>query len=307
MGFHIVNVDAARCSLSCVNGQLHQKTEDGERSLPLEDVAAIVVTSFSATIHSKLLLECAKHGIALVLCEVFKPVSLVLPANRSTDTLLTRATVELDAKTRARLWQRCVDAKCANQAALAKFAAPADPATRKLADSATGRAVHKEGTCARFYWQFFGRHVGESVFTRNHDAGGVNGLLNFGYMVLLCTVLQKLFAVGLDPTFGISHATRERATPLAYDLMEPYRPCVDWRIIRWLLSEEGRARPPTVTTGFRRWIGGVVADTVSHDDHDLSVQACIEATTRGFRRAVLAGDARLFKPWTQRSSKWAGS
>lgn len=306
MGFHIVNVAAPQCSLSCVNGQLRQETEDGERSLPLEDIAAIVVTSFSVTIHSKLLVECAKYGVALVLCEAFKPVSLVLPANRSTDTLLTRAMVELDAKTRLRLWQRCVDAKCENQSALARFIAPDDPATLKLADSAIRRSGHKESTCARFYWQFFGRHVGDAAFTREREAGGVNDLLNFGYAVLLSIVLQKLFAVGLDPTFGVSHATRERATPLGYDLMEPFRPCVDWRIIRWLNSEEGRSGPPAVTTGFRRWIGGVVTDTVTHEDHELSMQACIETTMRGFRRAVLAGDARFFKPWTQRSSKWAG-
>lgn len=55
----------------------------------------------------------------------------------------------------------------------------------------------------------------------------MNALLNYGYAVLLSTVLQKLFGVGLDPTFGIFHATREQATPLAYDLMEPFRPCVE--------------------------------------------------------------------------------
>ena len=69
--------------------------------------------------------------------------------------------------------------------------------------------------------------------------GGLNHLLNYGYAVLLSTVLQKLFCVGLDPTFGISHVTRERSTPLAYDLMEPFRPCVDWRVATWVrqLSE----------------------------------------------------------------------
>jgi len=44
---------------------------------------------------------------------------------------------------------------------------------------------------------------------------------------------KKLFGVGLDPTFGVSHVARERSTPLAYDLMEPFRPCVDWRVAQW--------------------------------------------------------------------------
>jgi hypothetical protein len=56
--------------------------------------------SWSALIRSELFLQAAKHGVALILCEAFKPVSLVLPANRSTDTLLSRALLTLTPKTR---------------------------------------------------------------------------------------------------------------------------------------------------------------------------------------------------------------
>ncbi|PYI85316.1 MAG: hypothetical protein DME26_11325 [Verrucomicrobia bacterium] len=63
------------------------KTAEGERKLPLEDVASIIITSFSANIHSNLFLEAAKHGVALIICEAFKPVSLVLPARCSRSPL----------------------------------------------------------------------------------------------------------------------------------------------------------------------------------------------------------------------------
>jgi hypothetical protein len=58
---------------------------------------------------------------------------------------------------------------------------------------------------------------------------GFNGLLNSGYAVLLSTILQELFGVGLDPTFGVSHVPRERSNPPAYDLMEQAQ---FWQI-RW--------------------------------------------------------------------------
>src|ERR1700743_2795430 len=116
MSYHIVSIDSPQCSLSCKDGQLTCKTADGaERKLPLEDVAAIIITSFSASIHSNLFLEAAKHGFSLIICEAFKPASLVLPANRSTDTLLSRAMLNLPPKTRALLWQTTVDTKCQNQ------------------------------------------------------------------------------------------------------------------------------------------------------------------------------------------------
>jgi|GEM_PF-5280223 len=126
MAYHIVNIDTANCSLSCRDGQLICKTSDGERKLPLEDVACIVVTSFSASIHSHLLIEAAKHGVGLVLCKAFKPVSILMPANRSTDTILSRAVLELAPRVRQNLWQKTVDAKCQNQFALAAHIAPTD-------------------------------------------------------------------------------------------------------------------------------------------------------------------------------------
>jgi CRISPR-associated protein Cas1 len=89
----------------------------------------------------------------------------------------------------------------------------------------------------------YGEALGIADFTREREAGGVNALLNYGYAVLLSTMLQKLFGVGLDPTFGINHVVRERSTPLAYDLMEPFRPCVDWRVAQWV-RERGAASEP---------------------------------------------------------------
>jgi hypothetical protein len=47
MSYHIVSIDSPQCSLSCKDGQLTCKTAEGERKLPLEDVASIIVTSFS--------------------------------------------------------------------------------------------------------------------------------------------------------------------------------------------------------------------------------------------------------------------
>jgi CRISPR-associated protein Cas1 len=314
MSFHIVCIDSPQCSISCRDGQLTCKTpgEDKPRTLPIEDVASIIITSFSATIHSHLFLEAAKHGVALIICETFKPVSLVLPANRSTDTLLTRALLKLDEKSIARLWQATVDAKCRNQHSLAAHLHPADRGLASLRDAAASRKPHKEAICAKLFWQVFGRAQGDDDFTRERAAGGLNALLNYGYAVLLSTVLQKLFGVGLDPTFGISHAVRERSTPLAYDIMEPFRPCVDWRVAQWVLQRHAPSCPGSaparleVTPEFRKWVTGFPLDRVEYLDLELDVRSCIEGVVRGFRRAVLTGDLKHYRPWIQKNSKWAG-
>jgi CRISP-associated protein Cas1 len=304
LSYHIVSIDSPNCSLSCRNGQLTCRSEDGERKLPLEDIAAIIITSFSASIHSHLFLEAAKHGVALIICESFKPVSLVLPANRSTDTLLTRAVLHLQPRVRESLWRRTVDAKCQNQALLAAHIAPSDAMLEGLRNSATSRLGHKEAICAKAFWGIFGRALGQESFRREPGReGGINALLNYGYAVLLSTVLQKLFAVGLDPTWGLSHAPRERATPLAYDLMEPFRPCVDWRVWQWT-----RKKPDPeewqVTKEYRGWVTGFALERVGHLDFTLEVRGVIEGVIRSFRRAVMENAVRPYRPWNPKPEQW---
>ena len=306
MSYHIVSIDAPDCSLSCKDGQLTCKSAEGERKIPLEDVGAVVITSFSASIHSKLLLEAAKFGVGLVICENFKPASLVLPANRASDTVLTRAQAYIPAQLKQRLWHKTIDAKCQNQHSLACELAPGDERLERLGQLSRSRAPTREAECAKLFWRIYSDHVAETDdFRRKRDGGGPNPLLNYGYAVLLSTVLQHLFAVGLDPTFGISHVTRERSTPLAYDLMEPFRPCVDWRVAKWIREHPG-VEDPEVSKDFRRWVTGFPLETVDWFELTLDIRSVIEGVIRSFRQAVTTAQSGPYRPWTRTTTKWDG-
>ncbi len=306
MSYHIVNIDSPECSISCKNGQLTCHDDTTSKSIPLEDVAAIVITSFSASIHSKLLLEAAKHGISLIICEAFKPVSLVLPANRSTDTLLTRSQITLPTKIRDSLWAKTINAKTLNQLSLAILLAPQHPAINLLEQTARSRKPHKESLCARVFWGIYGDSLsGDIKFKRGQHEGGINHLLNYGYAILLSTILQKCFAIGIDPTFGINHATREHSTPLSYDLMEPFRPCVDWRVAQWI-KQNPNTTTWDVTPEYKKWVTGFPTTEIDYFGLQLDIRSCIEGVIRSFRKALIEQQTGPYKPWTQKNSKWVG-
>ncbi len=307
MSFHIISIDAPECSLSCKDGQFLCSTSEGANRIPLEDVAAIIITSFSASIHSNLLLEAAKQGVALVLCEAFKPASLMLPANRATDTLLTRSQAYLKSAITKRLWQKTVDAKCSNQLHFMRSVAPDHPDLPRLEKAATRVSTAQEADTARWYWKIFGERIAETDdFRRGRTEGGINPLLNYGYAILLSTILQKLFALGLDPTFGIFHAIREKSTPLAYDLMEPFRPCVDARVAQWI-RQFPEEKDWLVTKEFRRWITGFTLESVDYLDLTLDLRGCMEGVVRSFRQAILSEQSGPYKPWKTSTTKWGGS
>ena len=305
MSRHIVNIDSPRCYVGCKRKQLICRADNQEKSIPLEDVAAIVITSFSATLHSELLIEAANHGVALVLCRDFKPASLVLPANRSSDTLLTKAALSLPKKTVSSLWRKTLDAKCQNQLTLAERIEPEHDKLEGMRRVASRQSLDKESSTARFYWRVFSDSIHDRSFLRDPEGGGANDLLNYGYAVLLSLVLQKLFAVGLDPTLGIYHKVRERSAPLAYDLMEPFRPCVDWRVMLWLRNKVG-FQDYRITAEFRRWVSEFTLDRVGYFGIEMELQHCIESVIRSFRKAVLNQQIRHYKPWTLQNTKWAG-
>lgn len=306
MSYHIVSIDCPDCHLSCKDGQLTCTSGEGKRSIPLEDVAAIIITSFSASIHSKLLIEAAKLGVGLVICESFKPASLVLPANRSSDTFLTRAQAYIPAQLKQRLWQKTIDAKCRNQYSLACELAPGDERLARMDNLSRGRSPAKEAECAKLFWRIFADHVIHSdEFRRQREGDEANALLNYGYAVLLSSVLQNLFAVGLDPTFGICHAIRERSTPLAYDLMEPFRPCVDWRVAKWIHDHRESAELK-VSKEFRQWVTCFPLEMVDWFELTLELKSVMEGVIRSFRQSITSCQAGPYKPWTRTTTKWAG-
>ena len=116
MSYHIIDISTNNASLSVKDKQLICRNPDESiRKLPMEDIGAILINSFSAQLHSSFLLEAAKNRIAVILCEKFRPISLVLPVQRASDTMLTRAQIQAPKQLVRKMWDMTIEAKCANQ------------------------------------------------------------------------------------------------------------------------------------------------------------------------------------------------
>jgi len=306
MSYHILNVESAGSTITCKDRQVVCIEQDGTtRTVPLEDVGSIVVTSFKTTLTNRLLVETAKEGVAIVVCEGFQPASILLPVNRSTDTLLTRAHLSVHARQRSLLWRRTIDAKVRNQLLLCRnwnAGHRGTAAIEAMLDSTDG---HKESLAARHHWRVFADAIGQPGFRRDRAGGGVNALLNYGYAVLLSVVMQRMLAIGLDPTFGIAHVPREKAVPLAYDLMEPFRPWIDAEVVE-CVRRQGGGDAITVDRETRAALAEVMVKPVRRGDQAVESRIVIEDVLRSFRRAVTERKPSLYQPWTPKASRWDG-
>lgn len=306
MSYHILNIDSIGSTITCKDRQVVCIERDGtKRAVPLEDVGSIVVTSFKTTLTNRLLVEAAREGASIVVCDGFQPASILLPVNRNSDTALTRAHLDVHARQRSLLWRRTIDAKVRNQWLLCSHWAATHRATIAIQALLNSSENHKESLAARHHWRVFADAVGEPSFRRDHKGGGINDLLNYGYAVLLSVVLQRMLAVGIDPTFGIAHVARERAVPLAYDLMEPFRPWID-AVVVGCISRQRDCREIAVDREARTALGESMVKSVRLGDRVVEFRIVIEEVLRSFRRAVMERKPSLYQPWTPKASKWDG-
>jgi len=196
---------------------------------PLDDLAAVIGNAHGLTYTNNLLVALAERNVPLVVTAAnHTPVAFLWPVDGHHEQA-GHMDAQLDASLplKKRLWSQIVKAKLQQQAAVmeacGESAALIAALVRKIR---VGDPDNIEAQAARRYWS---RVMGEG-FTRNQDGDGINGLLNYGYTILRSATARAVLAAGLHPSLGLYHRNRQNPMRLVDDLMEPYRPVMDWRV-----------------------------------------------------------------------------
>lgn len=224
--------------LKTANEQLVIEMQDsGEtKSAPIEDVGLLILDHQQITITQGLLAKLLENNVALITCDkTHHPTGMLL--NLDGHTLQShrfQAQVDATVPLKKQLWQQTVTSKIENQAAMLAFCREENKLLLSLAASVkSGDSDNCEAQAAVYYWKRVFPDFLE--FRRDREGPPPNNLLNYGYAILRALVARSLTASGLLPTLGIHHRNQYNAYCLADDIMEPYRPYVDylvWQIIR---------------------------------------------------------------------------
>ena len=228
----IIEVSSGPARLSIRYQQLVIEREGQERAtVPCEDIGVLLVDHPAISYTHAVFTTLARAGAAVVLCSAdHNPASLVLPLEGNTVQTERFATqIEATLPLKKRLWQALITAKIRMQAAVLQAAAGEDGGLGALAVRVrSGDPANCEAQAAQRYWP---RLLGPE-FRRRRAGPPPNLLLNYGYTVFRAAAARALCAAGLLPTVGVHHHNRSNALCLADDVVEPYRPYVDWRVRR---------------------------------------------------------------------------
>jgi CRISPR-associated protein Cas1 len=202
----------------------------------LEDIQMIMVDNHSVKITIPLIAKLSKLNIGVVFCdEKHMPVSMLLDLESNTlQSKRIRCQLAASKPVNKQIWKQIVEAKIRNQSLLLeKLGIGKSLLATYYNNVKSGDSTNREGMAARVYWL---KLIGKN-FIRDRFGGPPNALLNYGYTVLRSMVARSLMNAGLLPLVGIFHHNCHNAFPLADDVMEPYRPYVDYRVI--IMLKEG--------------------------------------------------------------------
>ncbi|MFO7958141.1 MAG: type II CRISPR-associated endonuclease Cas1 [Candidatus Brocadiia bacterium] len=240
---HILDISERDGRLRVRHEQLIlESDEEVALSLPLEEIAAVVVSNRRVTYSQPVLAGIAGHGGMLVVCdEKHLPVAMLMPLNTHfVQSERLRMQANVNKPTCKRLWQQLVRTKLRAQGALLQRLHGEDHGLAAMAKRVrSGDPENLEGQAAQRYWPAL---FGDPQFRRARDADDLNRHLNYGYAVLRALVARAICGVGLQPGLGIHHHNRYDAFCLADDVMEPFRTLVDSAVVN-ICRERGEEAP----------------------------------------------------------------
>ena len=240
----IIEISTAPAYISVKDMQLVLKRQ-GEvvGSVPIEDIGVLIVDHPGCTYSHAALNELLANNVAVVICgKNHHPNGLLLPLDtHSVQSEKYRAQVAAKSPVKKRLWKQLVQAKIRHQAwCLDVCEKEGGDGLRGLANRVkSGDSENHEAQAAVRYW----KHLFGADFRRKRDGSPPNGMLNYGYTVLRAAVARALCGGGLHPSFGLHHHNRYNAYPLADDMMEPFRPLMDYQVFQYWQQGEGGITP----------------------------------------------------------------
>ncbi len=263
-------------------------------TLAIEDIGVVIIDDARATYTQSVFLELLAAGATVMVTgRDHLPAGLMLPLDaHHIQTERHRAQVDATEPTKKRIWQALISAKIAQQAAvLTHFRGEHGGLAPMAKRVRSGDADNLEAQAAQRYWpRLFG-----SDFRRDRDAEGINALLNYGYAVIRAAVARSIVGVGLIPSLGVFHRNRSNPFCLADDLLEPYRPYVDWRVRR-LVNEADGVAPELGDRGTRAALLALFNETVLVGDRRNPMLVAIQASAASLGRALTGGEKVLALP-----------
>lgn len=224
-----------KSSITTKNLQLLLKSETRESTIPIEDIGFLVLDHPEIYLSIPAMNLIVENNTAIIICgSNHLPNGMLLNLNsHHIQQEIFKNQIEASIPLKKQLWQQTIVEKISNQGQLLEKITATKNSFPFLASKVlSGDTTNMEGVAAQQYWKFFPQpNLEKDGIKRERYGDYPNNFLNYGYAILRAATARSLSGSGLLNTLGIHHKSKYNAFALADDIMEPFRPLVDQKVI----------------------------------------------------------------------------
>ena len=280
-----------KCSLTTKHEQLVIKTTDRETTVPIEDIGFIVLENQETYISIPELSKLSSNNISVIFCDAtHMPQSMLLNLNsHHIQQEHFRKQINASEPLKKQLWQQVIKHKITNQAHLLEYIGQNNTPLKHYASKVlSGDTDNREGVSAAYYW----KHLFDFNFKRERYGEFPNLFLNYGYIVLRAAVARAISGSGLLSTLGIHHHNKYNAFCLADDIMEPYRPLIDAKVLTLLNNYNEQE----LTTEIKSELLNVLTQTVYFENKKSPLMVALSTTTSSLQQCFSGTSKKIIYP-----------
>lgn len=279
-------------SLTTKNEQLVVNNQESEpKTIPIEDIGFLILEHPEIYISIPTLTKLSENNVAVIFCNnKHMPQSMLLTLdNHHIQQELFKYQINATEPLKKQLWQQVVKSKINNQADLfSKLNKHNNPLSFYASKVLSGDTDNREGVAAAYYW----KHIFDFDFKRERKGDYPNLFLNYGYIVLRAAVARALAGSGLLNTLGIHHHNKYNAFCLADDIMEPYRPLVDAKVIEIMQNFDEQ----DLITPIKLELLKVLTQTVYFEDKKSPLIVALTTTTSSLQHCFTGKSRKIIYP-----------
>lgn len=204
--------------------------QDATTKIHLSEISILLIESTAVSMTAYLLCELVKKKIKVIFCdEKRNPSSELVSFYGCHDTSMKmRKQIEWTEDDKTAVWTEIVTEKIRKQSEVLKeYGRPEyNMLNSYIEELQFGDSTNREGHAAKVYFNaLFGMD-----FTRTAE-NSINAALNYGYGIILSAFNREIVANGYSTQLGLFHDNMFNQFNLGSDLMEPFRPLIDRKVI----------------------------------------------------------------------------
>jgi len=271
--------------------QLHIKTESREATVPIEDIGFLVIDNSETYLSINAMNLMVENNTAIIICgKNHMPNGMFLNLNsHHIQQEIFKKQLEASVPLKKQLWQQTIVEKINNQGQLlTQLTGEVNPLASFSGRVLSGDTSNMEGAAAAYYWKMFF----EFNFKRDRFGDYPNNFLNYGYAILRAAVARSLSASGLLNTLGIHHKSKYNAFALADDIMEPFRPIVDEKVIEIINEFEEQE----LTSAIKAELLTILTRTVYFKDEKSPLMVALQKTASSLQQCYYGDKKKINYP-----------